>query len=370
MATINNEIERKLWASADALNAGAGLKSSEYSVPILGLIFLRFADFKFSIAEKELTDTAKAQGSRKTISKTDYQARGIMYLPEKARYSYLLNLPDGENIGKTVNEAMKAIETENEELKDVLPKTYMRLGNSVLTALLKTFSEIPMDVEGDMFGNIYEYFLGKFAMSEGQKGGEFFTPTSLVKLIVEVIEPYNGRILDPACGSGGMFVQSAQFVQNHKKSPSEQISIYGQEKTAETVRLCKMNLAVHGLGMHVLPVYQTAKAESDQLIDDEYVISNIKEKIQTRLEPIPNWSARWLTGVEQIYEYEDRKEMYPAVIYMGNIKQISDNSKTDFRLRLDPTLKVRQSRRKVPVGLQNTYYKYHRLVSVKPEVQV
>lgn len=247
MATINNEIERKLWASADALNAGAGLKSSEYSVPILGLIFLRFADFKFSVAEKELTDAAKAQGSRRTVGKADYQARGVMYLPEQARYSYLLNLPDGENIGKAVNEAMKAIETENEELKDVLPKTYMRLGNSVLAALLKTFSEIPMDVEGDMFGNIYEYFLGKFAMSEGQKGGEFFTPTSLVKLIVEVIEPYNGRILDPACGSGGMFVQSARFVQNHKKNPSEHISIYGQEKTAETVRLCKMNLAVHGL---------------------------------------------------------------------------------------------------------------------------
>jgi len=158
-----------------------------------------------------------------------------------------LNLPEGENIGKAINDAMKAIEKENEDLKDVLPKTYNRLENDVLVALLKIFSSIPMTLEGDVFGKIYEYFLGKFAMAEGQRGGEFFTPTSLVKLIVEVIGPYHGRIYDPACGSGGMFVQSAKFVERHKKNPSAEISIYGQEKTAETVRLCKMNLAVHGL---------------------------------------------------------------------------------------------------------------------------
>jgi len=158
-----------------------------------------------------------------------------------------VKLPEGENIGKAINDAMKAIEKENEDLKDVLPKTYNRLENDVLVALLKIFSSIPMTLEGDVFGKIYEYFLGKFAMAEGQRGGEFFTPTSLVKLIVEVIGPYHGRIYDPACGSGGMFVQSAKFVERHKKNPSAEISIYGQEKTAETVRLCKMNLAVHGL---------------------------------------------------------------------------------------------------------------------------
>src|SRR5437660_1785322 len=140
---------------------------------------------------------------------------------------------------------MKAIESENEDLKDVLPKTYNALDKSLLISLLKNFSSIPM-TEGDAFGKIYEYFLGEFAMAEGQKGGEFFTPTSIVKLIVEIIEPYHGRIFDPACGSGGMFVQSAAFVQHHKKSVNE-IAIYGQEKVAETIRLCKMNLAVHGL---------------------------------------------------------------------------------------------------------------------------
>lgn len=247
MPSINGEIEKRLWNAADQLRANSKLKASEYSVPVLGLIFLRFADQKFSIAARELAERARAAGSRRPIGKADYQARGVLYLPEHARYSYLLQLPESENIGKAVNEAMKAIEAENEDLKDVLPKTYTRLDNDTLIALLKLFSEIPMDVEGDLFGNIYEYFLGEFARSEGQRGGEFYTPTSLVKLIVEVIEPYSGRILDPACGSGGMFVQSARFVRNHQKNPNNEISIYGQEKVAETVRLCKMNLAVHGL---------------------------------------------------------------------------------------------------------------------------
>jgi type I restriction enzyme M protein len=141
---------------------------------------------------------------------------------------------------------MRAIEADNEDLKDVLPRTYNRLDKDLLVSLLKSFAAVPMDIEGDAFGKIYEYFLGRFAMSEGQKGGEFFTPTSIVKLIVEIIEPYHGRIYDPACGSGGMFVQSAAFVDHHKKAVTD-ISIYGQEKVAETIRLCKMNLAVHGL---------------------------------------------------------------------------------------------------------------------------
>lgn len=243
------EIEKKLWGAADELRANSKLKSSEYSVPVLGLIFLRYADFKFSLTQKELEGDAASQSGRrrKAITKADYQARGVMYLPEEARYARLLQLTEGDNIGKAISDAMKAIEAENEELKDVLPKTYNRLDNNVLITLLKVFSEIPMDVEGDMFGRIYEYFLGNFAMSEGQKGGEFFTPTSLVKLIVEVVEPFEGKILDPACGSGGMFVQSARFMEQHKKTPTAVISIYGQEKTAETVRLAKMNMAVHGL---------------------------------------------------------------------------------------------------------------------------
>jgi len=246
MPANHSEIEKKLWSSADELRANSNLKASEYSVPVLGLIFLRFADARFSQVERELA-AALPVGSRRTIGKNDYQARGVMYLPAQARYSHLLTLPEGENTGRAIIDAMNAIEAENDELKGVLPKTYARLNNNTLVALLKTFSQIPIDIEGDVFGKIYEYFLGKFAMSEGQKGGEFFTPTAIVKLIVEIIEPFHGRIFDPACGSGGMFVQSARFVQNHRHNPSADISIYGQEKTAETVRLCRMNLAVNGL---------------------------------------------------------------------------------------------------------------------------
>jgi type I restriction enzyme M protein len=240
----NNDIERKLWAAADELRANSKLKSSEYSVPVLGLIFLRYADHKFGQAQKELE--GKATG-RRAIGKTDYQAKGVLYLPDKSRFSWLIKQPEGSDIGKAINDAMRAIEAENEELRDVLPKNYQGFEKRTLVELLKIFNSIPMDIEGDAFGKIYEYFLGEFAMSEGQKGGEFFTPTSIVKLIVEVIEPYHGRIYDPACGSGGMFVQSARFVENHKKRPSDEISVFGEERVAETVRLCKMNLAVHGL---------------------------------------------------------------------------------------------------------------------------
>jgi type I restriction enzyme M protein len=243
MPANHSDLEKRLWDAADELRANSKLKSSEYSIPVLGLIFLRYADHKFVEAEKRMPQ--KASGRRK-IGKTDYQAQGVLYLPDNARFGFLLNLPEGTNIGKAINEAMKAIEAENEDLKDVLPKTYNSLEKSLLVSLLKNFAAIPMTIEGDAFGKIYEYFLGKFAMAEGQKGGEFFTPTSIVKLIVEIIEPFHGQILDPASGSGGMFVQSAAFVEHHKKSVNE-ISVYGQEKVAETIRLCKMNLAVHGL---------------------------------------------------------------------------------------------------------------------------
>ncbi len=244
MANNHSEIERRLWASADELRANSKLKSSEYSVPVLGLIFLRYADHRFAIAEKELA--GKGSG-RRTIGKEDYQRQGVMYLPPQARFSKLLALPEGENIGKAINEAMKAVEAENEDLKGVLPKTYNQIENSTLVSLLKNFAAIAVDAEGDTFGKIYEYFLGNFARAEGAKGGEFFTPRPLVRLIVEIIEPYHGRIFDPASGSGGMFVQSADFVKVHRKEPSREISIFGQERVGETRELCLMNLAVHAL---------------------------------------------------------------------------------------------------------------------------
>lgn len=164
----SNDIESKLWAAADELRANSKLKSSEYSVPVLGLIFLRYADHKFAAAEKVLA--GKATG-RRAIGKTDYQAKGVLFIPEKARFGTLMNLPERADIGKAINDAMRAIEAENEELRDVLPKNYQGFEKSTLLELLKIFNSIPMDIEGDAFGKIYEYFLGEFAMSEGQKGG-------------------------------------------------------------------------------------------------------------------------------------------------------------------------------------------------------
>jgi len=242
---MKSQTESRLWDVANKLRANSKLSSSQYSTPVLGLIFLRHADYKFTQKQDELE--GKNKNSRRSVGKDDYQADGVLYLPEKARYSYLLNLPEGKDIGEAVNEAMKLVEEENKELKDTLPKSYNQFDDDMLIALLKTFSKIEVDGEGDIFGKIYEYFLGKFAMSEGQKGGEFFTPTSLVKLIVEIIEPFHGRILDPACGSGGMFVQSGKFVENHNKVANVELTCFGQEKTTATVKLGKMNLAVHGL---------------------------------------------------------------------------------------------------------------------------
>jgi type I restriction enzyme M protein len=244
MNRAGNDLEKPLWEAANQLWVNTKLKPSEYSAPVLGLIFLRFAEQKFAAAEARI---AKGSTGRRKIGTVDYQAEGVVFLPPEARFGHLLKLPEGANLGKAINDAMKAIEVENEDLKGVLPRTYTTFENRTLVELLKLMSSIPPDIDGDAFGKIYEYFLGNFAVSEGQKGGEFFTPTALVRLIVEVIEPFHGAIYDPACGSGGMFVQSARFVENHRKNPNAEIMVHGQEKTAETVKLCKMNLAVHGL---------------------------------------------------------------------------------------------------------------------------
>lgn len=244
MASIN-DLEKRLWEAADQLRANSSLTAQEYSRPVLGLIFLKYADHRFTEAEKDL---AKVDVSgRRTIGKLDYQAKGVMFLPENARYSHLINLPEGSDIGKAINQAMDAIEAENEDLRGVLPREYNIFENTLLFELLKIFNSIPMDVEGDVFGKIYEYFLGKFAMTEGRGGGEFFTPTSIVRLIVNIIEPFHGRIYDPACGSGGMFVQSARFVEQHQKQAAREISIFGQESKEVNFKIGKMNLAVHGL---------------------------------------------------------------------------------------------------------------------------
>jgi type I restriction enzyme M protein len=246
--TANETLEKRLWAAADQFRANSGLKSQEYSAPVLGLIFLRFAEVRFAAqrAKLEKVSSSSRRGSR-LDEPAAYHAEGVLYLPAEARFDYLLNLPEAQNIGAKINAAMRDIEKQNTQLAGVLPKTYNLFTSTLLKELLKKVSEIPASLDYDAFGRIYEYFLGEFAMSEGQGGGEFYTPVSIVRLLTEIIEPYHGKILDPACGSGGMFVSSARFVAEHKKDPAAELSIHGIEKTDETGRLCRLNLAVHGL---------------------------------------------------------------------------------------------------------------------------
>jgi type I restriction enzyme M protein len=252
------QLEGDLWSAADNLRANSDLKSSEYATPVLGLIFLKFADNNYRRHEANIiAEYQKLKGTRRERKLSDIAIeRCGFYLPDQARYEHLLNLPEERDIAKALKEAMKAIEEYKPELEGVLPKDeYFRLTRDAKTKnipnqLLKTFANIPADFSGDLFGQIYEYFLAEFARSEGTKGGEFFTPRSVVRLMVEMIEPHGGKVFDPACGSGGMFVQSAQFIEEHRKElkdDSSSVFVYGQEKTLETVNLAKMNLAVNGL---------------------------------------------------------------------------------------------------------------------------
>ena len=270
MATDLGEVQRKLWDAADELRANSGLQASEYSQPVLGLIFLRFAEERFAAAQAEL-GTGSA---RNPIGADDYKARGVLYLPDEARYEYLLNQPESANLGRVLNNAMSAIEDHNPDLKGVLPKVYGTLPNSVLVELLRTLNSLADDIEGDSFGLVYEYFLAQFAMAEGQGGGEFFTPISIVKLIVEIIEPFHGKVFDPACGSGGMFVQSADFVARHNASPARKLSIYGQEASRRTVPLAKMNLAVHGLSGDILEGNTYYEDRHDSVGAFDFVMAN------------------------------------------------------------------------------------------------
>ncbi|HEY8096215.1 MAG TPA: N-6 DNA methylase [Methylobacter sp.] len=250
------KLEADLWSAADKLRANSDLKSSEYATPVLGLIFLKFADNNYRRFEAEIhAEYTKLKGSRreKKISDIAIEKCGF-YLPDHARYEHLLNLPEEKDIAKALKEAMKLIEEYKPELEGVLPKdeyaALTRTDKTLPQSLLRTFADIPANATGDLFGQIYEYFLSEFARSEGQKGGEFFTPRSVVRLMVEIIEPHGGKVFDPACGSGGMFVQSAQFIAEHRKElkgSESGVYVCGQEKTRDTVNLAKMNLAVNGL---------------------------------------------------------------------------------------------------------------------------
>ena len=240
------DLERRLWESADQLRANSSLTPSDYRGPILGLIFLAFAEHRFL----EVTPALEAKATtRNPVTPDHYRAKGVLYVPDDALLSKLVALEEGVKggVGKKIDEAMAAVEAHNSGLKDVLPRGYPKLESALLQSLLRLFAPLPRTLSGDAFGLIYEYFLSSFAMAEGRLGGEFFTPQSIVRLIVEIIEPFEGKVLDPACGSGGMFVQCAKFVGRHQGEATRDLSVYGIEQKEVTVPIAKMNMALHGL---------------------------------------------------------------------------------------------------------------------------
>ena len=281
------KLEKDLWSAADKLRANSDLKASEYSTPVLGLIFLKFADNKYRQHEAAiLSEYEMLKGTRRERSLEDIAVEKCgFYLEKIARYEHLLRLPGDQDIVKAIQAAMKSIERSRPELEGVLPQQeYDRFsrkgqeerGHQILRALLRQFSDIPADASGDVFGQIYEYFLGEFALSEGQGGGEFFTPRSVVRLMVEIIEPHGGAVFDPACGSGGMFVQSAQFIEQHQQDADASADVYvcGAEKTLETVKLAKMNLAVNSLRGEIKQANTYAEDPFDSFGRFDYVLAN------------------------------------------------------------------------------------------------
>jgi type I restriction enzyme M protein len=250
--TALNDIEKledSLWAAADNLRANSKLTSSEYCMPVLGVIFLRHATNRYDAAMQQIAgDRATGKMPKRPLVKSDFIKRRALMLPKEARYDELLKLPKESNLGTALVEAMNAIERDFEPLAGQLPKDFEKFGNDLLEDLLRVFDSATLhNASGDVFGRIYEYFLMKFAMQGAQDSGEFFTPPSLVQTIVNVIEPGHGIVFDPACGSGGMFVQSSHFIERLGKDTAHRVTFFGQEKTATTIRLAKMNLAVHGL---------------------------------------------------------------------------------------------------------------------------
>lgn len=248
------KLEADLWESADLLRAGSKLTSSQYCMPVLALLFLRYAYSRFKMVEVELLKNRPTRGGHvMPVEASDFAAKSALYLPREAQFDYLVNLPDDQPLGEAVNHAMTLVEEQSEQLTGILPKSYTMFSDELLRELLRIFNNKTLDeIGGDVIGRIYEYFLSKFAKAVASDDGVFFTPKSLVKMLVNVLEPKQGIMLDPACGSGGMFVQTGDFVNAGGMNANTQMTFYGQEKVEYNAQLCLMNMAVHGLNGRIV----------------------------------------------------------------------------------------------------------------------
>lgn len=396
------ELKDNLWKSADIMRSNAHLKSSEYSNPILGLIFLRFADVKYSQYEQEIRqEYEKNKNSRMAREEHEIAVEKCgFYLPPAARYDYLLNLPENENLAQKVQNAMEEIERYNPSLEDTLPKdVYYKIvkqSQSVLFDLLKLFQDIPADVELDIFGEIYEYFLGKFALAEGQGGGEFFTPSSVVRYMVEVLAPTEGKILDPACGSGGMFVQTAHYIKRHKEKGKDiNLRAFGVEKTGDTVKLAKMNLALNGIRGDILeansyyndpfdsfgnfdcimanPPFNVDGVELDSVLHqprfNTYGVPQNKTKGKKGAkETVPNANYLWISLFATALNEQGR-----AALVMANSASDAGNSEKEIRKKLIESGMISQmvtlpSNMFVSVTLPATLWFFNKVKKEKDEI--
>ena len=359
------QLKAKLWTTADQLRANSGLKATEYVEPICGLIFLRHADVKYSQYEKEINaeyEKNKGKRNERPIHEIAIEKCGF-YLPPEARYDELLNLPDNANLPEAIKNAMIAIEKYDTDLEDVLPKDIYYSVNTpenplVLSNLLRNFKDIPDTADLDIFGEIYEYFLGEFSLAEGQGGGEFYTPSCIVKYMVEVLNPKEGKILDPSCGSGGMFVQTAHYIQRLKKK-SEDINLraYGVEKIQQTSRLAKMNLALNNVRGEITHANSYYNDPYDCYENFDYVMANppfnvdgvLLEKVKDQKrfneygipqnkskgkkakaeETVPNANYLWINMFAT-----SLKEKGKAALVMANSASDAGNSELDIRKNL------------------------------------
>lgn len=356
MSNISH-IENELRKSADALRANSNLGLQAYAEPVLGIIFLKFADMRFQQAHEELQASQSSTSVRwpRPLTKEDYIAKWVIYLPSQARYQYLLDLPESANLWESINEAMKMIEKENSSLAGILSKAFHKLSkdvsenNQIISWLLKTFNSKKMNsLKGDVFGNIYEYFLWKFALADGQWSGEFFTPRSIVKLIISTIEPFHGTIYDPACGSWGMFVQSLEYIKEHQHKTlteaSKDIAVYGQEKNETTVKIAKLNLAINGLdGSHIKEWNSFTTDHHQSLGQFDYVMANppfnVKGVNKDMIQENPLY-AYWLPSTDNanyLWIQMFRKTLskkWRAGFVMANSASDARNSESDIRASL------------------------------------
>jgi len=272
-----NAIERRLWSAADTLRANSSYASNEYFLPVMGLIFLRHGYSRYlSVKDGIVEGLPKRGGKTRELTMEDFSEKSAIFLRQEAQFDYLVSLTDSDDRAKAIIDAMDSIEGDYETLRGVLPKgEYQELDNDVLGQLLRTLNPEELKrVSGDVFGRIYEYFLTQFADQKAHDGGEFFTPVSLVSLIANILEPEGGTLLDPACGSGGMFVQSARFIERQYENPVEKFTFFGMEKNATTIRLAKMNLAVHGLEGNIQKAISYYEDPHELLGKANYVMAN------------------------------------------------------------------------------------------------